>query len=420
MKTNTSEDLPSETGVKKLFPKFVHVLSVVFFSAASILIFYLFTRLCFKITLSYFDVFEDTGFVFVAPQRPFSSDSPLKALPRKIARSYVNFFFPEARNLPFKFYHPVIQLQKNPNPSAYFKKPEGSYVRHPTMVPTPYIMYAPAVGFRGGAYHNAQQFRYREDLGKKPAREIRIFIIGGSAAWGSFAPDGESTIAGFLEKELNEWGWKGITFRVINAAAGGWNSTDERTWILNRISEYEPDMILSYSGFNDIFHTFRNQLDLFSNFHIDASYYYWAIKEYEKYNRGEAVAQAMEKFGGSYRPEDFPRKTIKNIQMIARYLETMGCKYVYVLQPLNRALQNTPTLRDPYKILAHGLRRRQKEMNFKFVNYLNFFDGREQLFIDDCHVGDIGNQMIAKSLSVELKPLIEEIAQSRVSAGPPS
>ena len=127
----------------------------------------------------------------------------------------------------------------------------------------------------------------------------------------------------------------------------------------------------------------------------------------------------MEKFGGSYHPEDFPRKTLKNIQIITRYLKTVGCKYVYVLQPLNRTIQNTPSLRDPYKILAQSLRRKQKEMNFKFINYLNLFDGREHLFIDDCHVGDIGSQIIARSLSVELKPLIDGIVESRISSASP-
>ena len=55
----------------------------------------------------------------------------------------------------------------------------------------------------------------------------------------------------------------------------------------------------------------------------------------------------------------------------------------------------------------------QRTMPFTFINHLRLFKGREQLFVDICHFGDIGNQIIAEDLLRELKPMISEIAAKR-------
>ncbi|MCB9247372.1 MAG: hypothetical protein H6613_01930 [Ignavibacteriales bacterium] len=72
------------------------------------------------------------------------------------------------------------------------------------MMPDPFATFSLLPGRYYSAVNSIQQFRYKEILGKKKKGEFRIFITGGSTAWGALAPNNESTIGGFLEKILNE------------------------------------------------------------------------------------------------------------------------------------------------------------------------------------------------------------------------
>ncbi|MCB0353166.1 MAG: hypothetical protein KDD64_06555, partial [Bdellovibrionales bacterium] len=123
---------------------------------------------------------------------------------------------------------------------------------NPPNLPTPFVGTAPRPGRDRNATINIQQFRYPEDLEKtKPANEFRIFLTGGSTAYGAGASSMEKTIAGFLEQLFLEWKTE-KRVRVITAANTGWSSTHERNWIINHIMRFQPDVVLSLTGFNDV------------------------------------------------------------------------------------------------------------------------------------------------------------------------
>lgn len=88
----------------------------------------------------------------------------------------------------------------------------------------------------------------------KEKDEIRIILIGGSGAMGQGARTNEDMLYRKLELRLNELmkdsGWR---IRVINLAHGG-SVTYQSFIALNRWGhEIDPDIILSYSGRNDIY-----------------------------------------------------------------------------------------------------------------------------------------------------------------------
>ena len=122
-------------------------------------------------------------------------------------------------------------------------------------VPTSFVGSAPWPGHFGNATINSQQFRYDRDIGvfPKPADVYRIFLTGGSVAFGGGAPSNSTAISGFLEKILNDSlaATLGKKIEVVNAACPAWASTQERIWIEQRLSEMQPDMIISFSGNND-------------------------------------------------------------------------------------------------------------------------------------------------------------------------
>lgn len=332
----------------------------------------------------------------------------------KVTDALLRIAIPNFNHLPVKISHPLLQTKTSDNPDAYSLPPK-EYVHHASMEATPYVMYAPARGNIQGNFHNSQQFRYEADLGKKEKNEIRIFMTGGSTAWGSMAPNLNSTISAFLEKELNSKNSSGFKFRVINAAAGGWNTTEERIWIQNRITEYEPDIIISYSGHNDIGNiTDVNDglRDIFTYIHNDAGYYFEALREYDSYNiKNRPFPIYRDTSKEYYQDSDFPKKTIKNIQIIASYLNSIGVPYVFVLQPLNKKSSGMDAYPPKYEILARELEAKKNTAGekFLFINHSNFFDGQEKFFVDSVHFGDRGYEIIAKDLMVQLRDVIQSI-----------
>jgi len=355
-----------------------------------------------------------SGFVMQEANTHINGDSKIKRLKDTILTSYLNFLFPGISNLPGKINHPIVQKEKPKNKLAYSNPPD-LFIRHASMIFTPYVMYAPAPNSKYFySPHNIQQFRYHEDLEKKKINEIRIFITGGSTAWGCLAPNEKSTIAAFLEKILNDNLDKRFFYRVINAAGGGWQTTDERIWIFNRITEFEPDMVISYSGYNDIFNVYLRKYNIFNDLHNDGSYIFWGFKEYENFNRGHNMSAIMKYFPPLfYEDNDFPRKTIKNIEIISLYLKYIDCPYVFVFQPVNH-LGNAKNSLYLYDELAKNINIISRRTDFIFLNHIHLFDGREHLFLDTCHFGDIGNKIIAESLFDELKPKLNDIIKKRL------
>ncbi len=95
------------------------------------------------------------------------------------------------------------------------------------------------------------------DLDNPPAKSektFRVLLIGGSAAQGWGARTNDDMLYKLLEKELNQQvsPKTGLTYEVINLAMGG-TITYQNFIALNRWGHaLEPDLILSFSGCNDL------------------------------------------------------------------------------------------------------------------------------------------------------------------------
>lgn len=126
-----------------------------------------------------------------------------------------------------------------------------------------YLTYANAPGFdRNGEKHNNMGFRRSQDTERrKPSGTIRIFLLGGSAAYGlggmypGIQPDfaiipNDQTIDAHLEKKLEE-DFPGVEFEVINSAVTGYYTHHHLLNFITRLQHLEPDMILCLDGAND-------------------------------------------------------------------------------------------------------------------------------------------------------------------------
>jgi hypothetical protein len=117
----------------------------------------------------------------------------------------------------------------------------------------------------------------------KPANEFRIFIVGGSTAFGQWNANNTATISSKLESRLNSrvkqqkqspekyrpdllpaYGpelfkalnlpikIKDYQYRVINAAVPGYTSGNELPEVLLQILNYKPDLLVVVNGYGDL------------------------------------------------------------------------------------------------------------------------------------------------------------------------
>lgn len=115
-----------------------------------------------------------------------------------------------------------------------------------------------------GVTHNAQGFRRTEDVSTtKPSGAYRIFLMGGSTAYGlgSLSPTGHlkypvlnntETIDYYVE-ELLQRAIPSGRFEVINAAIPSHSSHHHLIYLNQIILKYHPDMIIFLDGFNDYY-----------------------------------------------------------------------------------------------------------------------------------------------------------------------
>jgi lysophospholipase L1-like esterase len=120
-----------------------------------------------------------------------------------------------------------------------------------------------------GVRHNSQGFRRDSEVPRtKPVDTYRIFVMGGSTAYGigglwkhiqrDFEViDNSQTIDAHLERKLSA-AFPGRKFEVINAAITSTWTHHHLIYVNQTILRFDPDMILFLDGFNDFLFTDPN------------------------------------------------------------------------------------------------------------------------------------------------------------------
>lgn len=115
-----------------------------------------------------------------------------------------------------------------------------------------------------GVTHNAQGFRRSSDVARaKPPGTYRIFLMGGSTAYGLGGVwphiqkkyevlKNSETIDAYLEKQLTAR-FPGTRFEVINAAIPSIWTHHHLIYLNQTILKYSPDMVVLLDGYNDFY-----------------------------------------------------------------------------------------------------------------------------------------------------------------------
>ena len=100
---------------------------------------------------------------------------------------------------------------------------------------------------------NVNSFGFRGDeISKEKEDDVfRIFVVGGSTAFGLYTTSDYSTIPGYLQVLFDETE-KTTKVEVINAGIPSAFSYTEIKYIKEKLVDFEPDMFIIYDGYNDL------------------------------------------------------------------------------------------------------------------------------------------------------------------------
>jgi lysophospholipase L1-like esterase len=326
-----------------------------------------------------------------------------------------------------------------------------------------------------GVKHNRQGFRRSSDVSReKPDNTIRIFLMGGSAAYGVNAPppfpdhwvSNEETLDVHLERILKQ-AYPAVNFEVINAAVTGYGVHQHLIYLNQVILDYDPDMVLFLDGYNDHYYasddysqwefrhlnvdefykpTFLNALNKFFEFGAQHSYAVAGIYSRINHllNRGLTPTRLGKTFTEDNEALDSElaelyRRTAKRTwaridSQNVRLLQEHGIQAVVMLQPQLLFRQSKPMALSENEIREIVIKYRE-EGHVEYLNFVKplaieiiqqtlegtdalfidltdpFPDMKEQAYIDYCHLNAAGMQALAEYIYPRLKPVLAPVLE---------
>ena len=285
---------------------------------------------------------------------------------------------------------------------------------------------------------NEHGFRGTEIDVQKKSDTFRIFLVGGSTAFGHGSTSDLTSIPGYLQTIFNESSDKKI--EVINAGKPRATSSDESYFIRNNIKNYNPDLIIIYDGANDargkylekaIISKTTSELNIIEN-----------IKRYGAFEKGAQIYRTPFVINDFF--IDLNRTIIgkkisydeQNITLVKQVSSSWKdtwidvCKEnksenistVIILQPMvgtgTKILSSDestflPTNADQFDTLSILEKMSLylpilDEHCTKTADFRNIFDNTSRpIFYDDVHVVDKGNEIIAREIFSLITPLIK-------------
>jgi hypothetical protein len=322
-----------------------------------------------------------------------------------------------------------------------------------------------------GIRHNSQGFRRSSDVSReKPAGTFRIFLMGGSTAYGlgglwphiqrEFAVlKNSETIDSYLETDLSQM-FPGTKIEVINAAITSTWTHHHLIYLNQTILRYMPDMIIFIDGRND-YYEFDPSHDQFDSYargehayeimgpptaaslaHTNVFWLYRKSAFAYLFLRAARDAKRSLTNTSNRRPLDvnrtladmesvFTQNALKMNERIAVLLKHENVSAVFVLQPmliLERARTKMPeverqmfefvlTANRPHfedfmhkavRMARDHMERAIRKHNALFLDATGIYtDARAQVFTDYCHLTPYGNEVMAAFLAEQIRPTIE-------------
>ncbi|MCG8556912.1 MAG: hypothetical protein MJD61_16755 [Proteobacteria bacterium] len=290
-----------------------------------------------------------------------------------------------------------------------------SYLWVAPHVMTPFVGHGPEPGVHHNSTINPSQLRgsYPPKL-PKPSGVYRIFLVGGSTAFGSGAPNDNQTIGGYLEAYLNNLAStpdkNRLRFEVFTFAQPAWASTHERIVIENRIIELMPDLVISLSGINDIHWGLGGRNILWFRSYAD-EHYWKVVNEVHAFLGLPRMADVTTVSSDPISCDLVATRLRSNVALSSFALQLVDAKYLFVLQPsahvserdLYAKLADPTSVREYWSGCYASIDRRLKALrrnNLYYLSLVGLFDDRDkaEIYLDAYHLGNRGNDLVADAI----------------------
>lgn len=244
----------------------------------------------------------------------------------------------------------------------------------------PYIEFKGASGSGG---HNQLGYGGDAPLVEKAEGEYRIFVLGGSTV-----RFGNPTVSQLLEKMFRDEGFEEV--RVFNIGVSGSNTGMELARLVFDVQAYKPDLVVSYSGGNDI------NLPIWMDPRPGYPYNFMVYENHPLYSAEyPTIALAaygshlFRLFGNRYFQETFSERDelrrsagwnstewrdgiaeayTRNIEMSAKVARALDSDFVAFLQPMLFSKKNRSAEEQAY---LEGIARRTGLSGEDLVTYFN-------------------------------------------------
>jgi hypothetical protein len=304
----------------------------------------------------------------------------------------------------------------------------GTYSWAPRPVLAPFVNNVPAPGRHHNAFINSTFCRSdKKVLMPKPAGVYRIFLTGGSTAYGSGAPDQDRTVGGYLQNLLNRRPWKteGRSFEVFTLANVAWTTTHERIAIENIICFLKPDLVISLSGNNEMHWGWKGRNIFWLSTYPDEYFRTLVNMTYEKSGLPPLPEIKVDE-SQPVSPDKVASRARWNVLLSIDALRRVNAEYVFFLQP-NIKVTSKPLSRRESQVLENWSNDKayvekcysRLEISLSGINAENYHFFRadpafrnmnksNEVFLDTSHFGDRGNELLAIHILESLKPLLLE------------
>jgi hypothetical protein len=267
---------------------------------------------------------------------------------------------------------------------------------------------------------------FRSHSSQNKANNITL-MLGGSLVFGSYSPSNDTTIPSLLETEFNKF--SSIT-NIINCGIGG-HIINQHFILLTQLLllKYKPKLVICISGYND----FLNFLSFDNPGFPQNKSFEKIIDIFCHENRFKGVVSAVKNrlfFKKNISKRQYSLNDYENclgdhvnnyvfqIKLINHICNSNKTNFVNVLQPclveskkkftkteseiINSIEFKYPFYREISKMFFDSVSKEITNLNdFKhtYFDLRSLFDNEDsQIFIDPCHMGDRGNDLISKFL----------------------
>lgn len=331
---------------------------------------------------------------------------------------------------PLSLLHAIGRAKDNPD---YLRGLQGLYGRQgedqrsflerldkivwaPPYQPAPFVGHM-ARPYAGENLHiNSLGFRdERPDYIHKPPGTVRIFLTGGSTAWGQGVSTEQNTIARLLEQFLNDRRrpTTGHRYEVVNTAFPAWSTTQEKILIEQRLVDLSPDAIVMFSGNNDV-HWSSIGRDIRWFFSYMDQNFVTVLNEMYKSSEHPEWAVSFPLAKSPVDCSELGKLTARNVEAAASTAARADARLIFALQP--NIVSTAKSLTNREVALKSGQNERYwtscyrairesvaaiSPANYRFIDlsgWFGDFDASTELFADAYHFNDAGSKAIAEAL----------------------